>query len=569
MDPLSEEALEERVALLVSGRFDELRRLTRTQDDQQDRQHHQRLADGDLQEVDLIDCFERWLPINQYAACHLVLPALGLSRRINATRIERLLRLIPEGDGPSLHFIAEALQAQFSSQPSLALDVAKCFNAEVPVIDKACRAWAIAYAMAQPALAAQFVVDRLGAPVSDSRAMKALATALPWRLDEVRAAMAPHLQAVLDWLKTFIEADAEDGWYCLVELAQFDGGAFQLVDEALDAGIAAAASSTARSIFRIDTDVYGANDVPLAGIVRRLVTLACVDATISGNVDLALSSCLRKPKQRQIAIDSLRTLGDGPDDALERFNLTFQTLPDDAALFKDILTRWLLSPSASFAVLRSMLNVVSAQRGRAEMDEPLFAKASPLVRTKAIRRLLGLLGDGPSLCQFGADVARMTSLGGAGLELATQMFNLLKDEFPGATEEFLKPLAASIHRRERGAPIFRGVYASMLRWKRHLERLPRRPELRISDADSLALRSARIKLQAAIHRGAEEMSVFASAVTKVHVAQGNRFASHMEDGPTAISAMGSYSHSIELPSSELSDPMRGFIHRMKMLENSR
>jgi hypothetical protein len=78
-----------------------------------------------------------------------------------------------------------------------------------------------------------------------------------------------------------------------------------------------------------------------------------------------------------------------------------------------------------------------------------------------------------------------------------------------------------------------------------------------------------MKQQAEIHRGAEAMSVFASTMTKVHIAQGNRVTSHIEDGPMAICSMGQFGHSIELPSSELSDPMRGFIHRMKMLENSR
>lgn len=569
MVPLSNEALAERLALLVNGQYAELRNLTRDQDDQQNQQLYQQLADADMQEVDILECFERWLPLNPYAACHCLLPALSLSSRADATRLGRLLRLVPEHDDSLPHHIGDALQVRFSRQPSLALELARCFDSGVPIIGKACQVWAISFAMAQPVAAAQFVVDRLGTSTTDIRAIKALVVTLPWRSDEVRAVIGPHHHALLTWLAGLVETDAEGAWYCLVELGQFEVDAYRLVAEALDVGVPVAASNVARSIFRIDGAVYGVNSVPLDDVLRRLVAMACEDAAICGNVDLALSSCLRKPNQRPIAIDCLRALGDGPDDALNRFDATFKGLPDDAALFKDVLTGWLLSPTASFQVIRAMLSVVSAQRARAELDEQLLAKATPLARIKLIRRLLGLLGDGPALCQFGTDIARMKTLGNAGLELANEMFNLLKDEFPQATEEFLKPLAASHLRRERGAVIFRGVYASVLRWKRHLERLPSRPELRVGDADELTLRSARIKLNAIIQRGAEEMSVFASVMKKVHIAQGRRFTSHTENGPMQINSMGQYSHSIELPSSELSDPMRGYIHRMKMLENSR
>lgn len=569
MDPLTKEALEERLALLVDGQFAELRALTRGQDQQQDRQLHARLAEADMLEIDLLERFERWLQVNQYAACQTLLPALGLSSRADATRLEQLLRMVHERNDSRANYISEALQVRFASQPALPLELTACFDSEAPITHMACRVWASSFAMALPVAAAEFVVDRLGPSSSDLRAVKALVVAIPWRSGEVRKVMAPHHQPLLDWLKELSETNAEDAWYCLVEFGQFDADADLLVADALERGVSAAASNVARSLFRIDATAYGVNNVPLADVLQRLVTLACADTSICDNVDLALSSCLRRQSQRPIAIDCLSRLGDGAEDVLERFDSTFYGLCEDAVLFKEVLTGWLLSPTASFQVISAMLNLVASNRAPAGLDEALFAQASPLARTKAVRRLLGLLGDGVALCQFAADIARMVSLGGAGLELASQMFNLLKDEFPGATEEFLKPLAASAHRRERGAEVFRGVYATAIAWKRHLERLPRRPELRIGDADAMAFRSARMKQQRDIHRGAEAMSVFASVMTKVHIAQGHRFTSHMQDGPSPISDMGHFSHAVELPSSELSDPMRGLLHRMQMRGTSR
>lgn len=569
MDLLSKEALAERLALLVSGEFAELRKLTLGQDDRQDQQLHQWLAEADMRDVDLLDAFERWVPVNLYAACHTVLPAFGLSDRADVPRLMRLLRMISDGTDPRANYISEALQARFASQPSLPQELAACFESDGPITDMACRVWAGSFAMANPVAATQFVIDRLEPSASDQRAVRALAATIPWRAAEVRTLLTSHRQAMLTWLKGLLETNSDDAWYCLVEFGQFDAVAYALVADGLERGVSPAVQHLARTLFRMDGTAYGVNNVPLADVLQRLVELACADTAVCGNVDLALSSCLKRQSQRPIAIDCVRTLRDGPDDVLKRFDSTFYSLSEDAALFKEVLTGWLLSPTASFNVISAALNLVASNRAPAGLDEALFAGATPLARTKAVRRLLGLLGDGAALCQFAADIARMVSLGDAGIELASQMFNLLKDEFPRATEEFLKPLAAPALRRERGAQVFRGVYAIVMTWKRHLERLPNRPELHIGDADAMAFRTARMKQQREIHRGAEAMSVFASVMTKVHIAQGHRFTSHMQDGPSPISDMGHFSHAVELPSSELSDPMRGLLQRMQMRETSR
>jgi len=569
MDPLSKEAVEERLALLVSGRFAELRALTLPQDEQQDRQLRERLAGADLREVDLLDSFEQWVPVNLYAACHTVLPAFGLSSRADVPRLMRLLRMISDGTDPRANYISEALQVRFASRPTLPQELAACFDSDGPITDMACRVWASSFAAAHPVAATQFVVDRLEPSADDQRAVRALAATIPWRAAEVRTLLTSHRQAMLTWLKFLLETNADDAWYCLVEFGQFDADAYALVADGLERGVSSAAQHVARTLFRMDGTAYAVNHVPLADVLQRLVTLACADAAVGDNVDLALSSCLKRQSQRPIALDCVRTLGDGPDDVLKRFDSTFYALSEDAALFKEVLTSWLLSPTASFNVISAALNLVASNRAPAGLDEALFAGATPLARTKAVRRILGLLGDGVALCQFAADIARMVSLGDAGIELASQMFNLLKDEYPRATEDFLKPLAASALRRERGAQVFRGVYAIVMTWKRHLERLPKRPELHIGDADAMAFKTARMKQQLEIHRGAEAMSVFASVMTKVHIAQGHRFTSHMQDGPSPISDMGHFSHAVELPSSELSDPMRGLLHRMQMRETSR
>ncbi|WP_431046718.1 hypothetical protein [Roseateles sp. L2-2] len=569
MDPLSRKELDERLALLIDGRYADLRGLTRKQDDGQDAQLQRRLAEADMQEVDLLDVFIHWVPDDQFGACHILLPALGLSGQASAVRLERLLRLVPDRDDGFAYHLAEVLQTRFTSEPSLAFDLVVSICSDTPIGDRACRTWAHSFAIAQPVIAAKFVMGRLGPPVQDARAVHALVAALPWRSEAVKEIIEPYQQPLLAYLVALSNTNAENAWYCIVELAQFDRAAFRLVAEALSAGVPEAASQVARSVFRIESAYYGVEAVPLNDLLRRLVELALQNKSICHNVDLALSSCLRKAPQKSFVIEQLLALGNGPEDVLQRFNLTFQSSAEDEALFRTLLTHWLLSPTASFPVIRGMLEFLYARPVRAVLDEPLFAAATPLVRTKAIRRVLGLHEEGPTLCHFAASIARMESLGDSGLYMAGDMLNFLKIEYPGATEAFLKPLCSPSCRNARGAVVFRGIYASILRWTRHLARLPRRRELRISDVDAFSLRSAQAKQHDHIQQVGEKNSVFASLVTKAHLAQGRRFVTHLADGPSQIVDLVSGGLSFELPSSELSDPMQGYIRRFKLLEQAR
>ena len=70
-------------------------------------------------------------------------------------------------------------------------------------------------------------------------------------------------------------------------------------------------------------------------------------------------------------------------------------------------------------------------------------------------------------------------------------------------------------------------------------------------------------------RVAAERSIFASICAKVHLAQGKKFASHTPFGEPQITQMAESRHFVELPSSELADPMRGQIERHNLLQSAR
>jgi hypothetical protein len=176
-------------------------------------QLHQRFAEADLNRVDLPDSFERWLPNDQYGACRTLLPALGLSSRADVPRLERLLRLVSEREDALPQGVGEALTARFASQPSLAERLVACFSENALISERAVRVLANSFAAAQAVPAAKFVIDRLGPPPTDSRAIKPLLAAIPWRAGEVRRAIEPHRPQLLSYLSALADTDAEESWY--------------------------------------------------------------------------------------------------------------------------------------------------------------------------------------------------------------------------------------------------------------------------------------------------------------------------------------------------------------------
>jgi hypothetical protein len=83
------------------------------------------------------------------------------------------------------------------------------------------------------------------------------------------------------------------------------------------------------------------------------------------------------------------------------------------------------------------------------------------------------------------------------------------------------------------------------------------------------MRAMRSRMNREILRVANERSIFAALSTKMNIAQGRRFVVRTEHGLTSISEMQQASHAIELPSSELADPVGGMLRRARRLGGSR
>ena len=211
----------------------------------------------------------------------------------------------------------------------------------------------------------------------------------------------------------------------------------------------------------------------------------------------------------------------------------------------------------------------TSSRAPVVLDEVAFAAQTPERRVKAARRLLALMHHGPTLCHFCELIATMSMLGSERFNLSGEMLDNAFLEYPGATEEFLRDKTSTLSPSAPETQVFQGIYANVLQWRSVLEKLPNRKELRPSDAVFQVLRARKRRINREIMRVAAEQSIFASLCTNVHMAQGRKFASHTPFGAPQITQMAESSHMVELPSSELADPMRGQIERNNLLRNAR
>jgi hypothetical protein len=565
MADLSMRDLEELLAHLVNGEFEAFHDRMRLLDDAGERQVELFLAAADGKDVDLLDRYTNWRNSDRFGAAYRLLPALGLSGAMTARRAEALLRLLDIADDGEQHFIGEAMTRAVRAMPALAVEVGGSLRANGPTSAVVLRGWAVTYASAAPKLASQHALKL--ADQEGHEAALPLLMVLAWRQDTVRTILSPHRELTLEILGNATARGIDPAWDAISEQAQFDIAAQRFMLEALDRGVPQSAAAIALSIARSDDKTYGVDALPLEQVLERLASAAMVDASIRGSVDMALTHCLHREALAALTQGTLSKLA--ISGAVSSFTRAFESLARKEKRFAGVLTAWLLSPTASFEAIRELLRLVATGHAHPALDETALNAASNEHCVKAMRRLLACLHDGPSLCRFAAIVARMPSLGEAGLRLASEMFNILFLEFPGATEEFLEPLAKPALKRQRGYKIFRGVHANAVRWRKLLECLPQRAELRISDTDLFAYRSVRLKMGRFITRQAEAQSVFAGMVTKRSMAQGRRFASRIGDFSPTITDLNSVGHSMELPSSELADPMRGLMTRMSYLENSR
>ncbi|RWA52601.1 hypothetical protein AU476_16900 [Cupriavidus sp. UYMSc13B] len=519
--------------------------------------------------VNLIALLPKLAKEQAHDACHRLLPAIGVLATFS---LEDALRLVEFAESIDLSYryaVGQQLGSQIRAQNQLGLAVGDALRARGEQSDAARRAWALGFASGAPQAAARYAVGLISNNLNDGQLLSILFAFLPMEIPEVSSELIAHEEQIADLFKTCAGDLGEAAWSALASFAKISTKAANYLVEGIDAGNTLAAISAAQSLYWVESPTYWESSEPLEAVVRRLLVIGVTHADTRALIDQSISSLLLKDSLRPIVVGCLLEFCTIPSNVVEMFGETFRDLASHPEDFGTLISEWLLRSGAHQPSVRSLVSLCTTGHATVVLDGAVFLTHEQKDTITAVRRIVAMTLHGPTLCQFIEAIANMHQLGNTRFDLAGQMLNLSFAEYPGATEDFLKEKTRTNQRSDAAAHVFRGVYANVLRWRRVLTKLPQLEEIRASAAELQTISGLRRRFQRDVMRVATEASIFAEIFPRAHIAQGRKFAAHSRFGPPQMATMAQSSHSVELPSSELADPMRGELERRKFLESAR
>jgi hypothetical protein len=527
------------------------------------------LARAHPSRIDILERLLAWPAPGVTLALRKLMPAVEHLEHLGLEDAVRFLEFANR-PGPSFrHGVALQLQPHISSSADLGTKLGDALRRGDLRGDGAARVWAGAFSAAAPEQAARFALACATRADSDAALLATLLQFIPAKDPKVLALLGPREAELTASLLAGVQSNGRDVWVALTAIMDWSAAATNALNTAVRAAEVDAVIAMSNAMYQVSGTTVGAAAIPLDQLVDHLLGLALSNDEVRQSVDSGVEALLYREALRPTVLPCIAKLRAADTDVAERLPEMFSALGEKQSDFTWLLTRWLVDEGTTFAAVRSLLSRCSAQQAPVGLDADVFRAAPTARKVVAARRLLALTHDGPVLCRFIADLAEGPALQPHGLELAAQMLNAAFAEYPGATVEFLRERTKTTRRTEPFAAVYRGVYANALKWRRVLKRLPPRKELRPTDGQLHVLRAMRQRINREIMRTAGERSVFAGLFTSVHVAQGQRFTSHTADSEPQVFDMQASSHSMELPSSELSDPVGGMLARAKQLAASR
>lgn len=516
--------------------------------------------------------FERlsaWPAEGVRLAMRRLMPVVGYVQSMSEAEGKQFLQFAERVPQSFRHSVSELLRPLLARNPDVGEKLGEAIRRGEVLGDGSTRVWAGAFAEGASLQASQYAVSLRSGAAADVALMAVLLQFLPVANRQVLAVLQPFEAELATSITSAAPALSYDVWHALTAMAGLSQTAMNFLQQSVEAGEPTALAAVANWLHVVSTPTVGATAVPIERLVTDMLRHAIQNPDVRAGVDSAVAGLLYRASLRPLMLQCVDALRGVDEDLNDFFPDTFNSISEKPDDFTRLLTEWLLAEDIAFAAVRSLLARCSQQRAHVALDPAVFGMAKPARKVIAARRLLALTHNGPVLCQFIACLAETPSLQPDGLNFAAQMLNEAFAEYPAATEEFLKSRTTTAERQAPFAFVYRGMYASVLRWRLVLRRLPRLNELRPADAQLQALRAMRQRVNREIMRGAAQKSVFASIFTNVHLAQGRRFATHTAHGAPQIVEMQQASHSIELPSSELADPVGGMLRRAKALSASR
>jgi hypothetical protein len=299
-----------------------------------------------------------------------------------------------------------------------------------------------------------------------------------------------------------------------------------------------------------------------------LLDVAIQDADSRREIDGTLGLLLLTERERWSPIELCDALNTSTVqlDLQTHFPRVFAALVRDSATFGRVMSRWLLSVSFSTTSLQSLLQASYLNLSLAIPDVEMFAQADPAARRRALRRMLALAVQAGPVCQWTFHLAQASSLKQWGLEAFQDIFiNHLLVELPGPTRQFLIEQQKSLDAESPLAAAVTRVLKSINDWEEVLNSLPKAKELHPSALQRAALRAANLRQHRAMSKDIAANSIWTKIATPLRVKQGRRVISRAPGRLPQPIEMKPYSHSIDLPTSEIADPLLSLHKRLAYL----
>lgn len=521
-----------------------------------------------------LDLFERllaWPEADSRNALRYLAPAIAY---VPATASQtRGLLLFAERAGDAARYqLVPVLKQLFAREAGLASVLGDTLRAENSPKEFLFGMWASAFVQSRPVDAALYVIALPRTNQRDRLVVASLLEVLPTHEHQI----ATILQAEENALFQALLQDApHEGfhfstqWAAIRKLAEFSPAAMHALMDAAEAGETPALIALANWLPGSTSATLGATGTGIANIVDLLMRRAIEDEELRNrSVDSAVSALLYNSNLRSIVVECVERLGvvDAPIASL--FDSIFSAIAEEPTDMARLLTTWLVGGGISFDAIGSLLARYRGHGMPAALDPSTFTAAPRGRKEVAARRLLALTMDGPALCAFIGVLAESPALQPDGLQLAGQMLHEAFIEYPGATEDFLKERMTALPRVAPYAALYQAAHREAVRWRDLVTDLPRLRELRPTDTERLALGAINRRFSRDIHRQAERGSILSVLTTKVTLAQGRRFSSLFGPGAPVVTSMSEMSHEMELPTSEVSDPLGGLMRRLRILQDS-
>lgn len=518
-------------------------------------------------ELDLIEILLIWPQASD--ATLFLAPAVAHLAALTFTEATALLAFSDRVDQGYHRSIVEVLQPHMTRSPALGERLGESLKTGA-FSSKQLLVWAGSYCAGVGATALTYALSLPEEDGGADRLRAAILWCLPMQAPGVLELVRAHEAMLVERVAASAPSTGREAWFALRTLGQVSAKAVEVLAEAATSGNADAMDAISDTLLSESTDYVGTSRVEVSEIVDGLLQSALGNPGMRQKVSRLLANLIYRGYLRSLVVSRLEALGQVRQmDAVELFPEAFDALGQYGGEFASVLTSWLIKEQISFGALRSLLSRCSSSPVLVALEPAAYAAAPVERRATAGLRLLALCYDGPVLCRFIEFLAETPALQPDGLQQAAALLNEVFLEYPTATVDFLKPRTRAAMRCVPYAMVYRTVLANALRWQRLLAKLPKVAELRPSAAELQALSAMRWRQNKEILRTARERSVLASLAKQVHVAQGKRVASHVSHGPPTVSTMVERSYTMELPSSEVADPVGGALRRIQRLSREK